>query len=181
MIPSITDSHIEELQAETGLVFDLERRKAIKGFADIQACPGSGKTTLVAAKLILLAKNWQQSTSGVCVLSHTNVAKNEIISRLESDEHGHKLLSYPHFIGTIQEFVNRFLALPFCRTKGIEIKRIDDDFCLSYIDRKLSWKARRYLEGKPKASISDLQIRYVDGGFEKKFPDSKRLLSRIVM
>lgn len=174
MIPSITDSHIEELQAETGLVFDLERRKAIKGFADIQACPGSGKTTLVAAKLILLAKNWQQSTSGVCVLSHTNVAKNEIISRLESDEHGHKLLSYPHFIGTIQEFVNRFLALPFCRTKGIEIKRIDDDFCLSYIDRKLSWKARRYLEGKPKASISDLQIRYVDGGFEKKIPGFKR-------
>ncbi|MGF1817160.1 UvrD-helicase domain-containing protein, partial [Vibrio splendidus] len=90
MIPSITDSHIEELQAKTGLVFDQERRKAIKGFSDIQACPGSGKTTLIAAKLILLAKSWQQSTSGICVLSHTNVAKNEIISRLEGDEYGHK-------------------------------------------------------------------------------------------
>jgi DNA helicase-2/ATP-dependent DNA helicase PcrA len=128
MIPSLTDSHIDELQTKTGLVFDQARRQAIKGYVDIQACPGSGKTTLIAAKLILLAKSWQQGTSGICVLSHTNVAKNEIISRLESDEYGRKLLSYPHFIGTIQEFVNRFLALPFCRSKGIKIKRIDDDF-----------------------------------------------------
>jgi len=170
MIPSITDIHIEDLQAKTGLIFDQERRKAIKEFNDIQACPGSGKTTLIAAKLILLAKSWKQSTSGICVLSHTNVAKNEIISRLESDENGHKLLSYPHFIGTIQEFANRFLALPFCRSKGIEIKRIDDDFCLNYIDSKLSWKARRYLDGKPKASISHLQIRYIDGEFKKIIP-----------
>jgi hypothetical protein len=170
MITSITDNHIEDLQAKMGLIFDQERRQAIKEFVDIQACPGSGKTTLIAAKLLLLAKSWKQSTSGICVLSHTNVAKNEIISRLEYDEYGRKLLSYPHFIGTIQEFVNRFLALPFCRSKGIIIKRIDDDVCFNYIDTKLSWKARKYLDGKPKASISNLQIRYVDGEFEKIIP-----------
>lgn len=174
MIPSITDIHIDELQAKTGLTFDQERRKAIKEFNDIQACPGSGKTTLIAAKLILLAKSWKQNTSGICVLSHTNVAKNEIISRLESDEYGRKLLSYPHFIGTIQEFVNRFLALPFCRSKSIEIKRIDDEVCFNYIDSKLSWKARRYLDGKPKASICNLQIRYVNGGFKIVVPGFKK-------
>jgi DNA helicase-2/ATP-dependent DNA helicase PcrA len=87
MITSITDNHIEDLQAKTGLIFDQERRQAIKEFVDIQACPGSGKTTLIAAKLILLAKSWKQSTSGICVLSHTNVAKNEIISRLERDKY----------------------------------------------------------------------------------------------
>ncbi|MUL10534.1 UvrD-helicase domain-containing protein [Aliivibrio fischeri] len=170
MIPSITDIHIEDLQAKTGLIFDQERRKAIKEFNDIQACPGSGKTTLISAKLMLLAKSWKKSTSGICVLSHTNVAKNEIISRLESDGYGRRLLSYPHFIGTIQEFANRFLALPFCRSKGIEIKRIDDDFCLKYIDSKLSWKARKYLDGKPKANIANLQVRYIDGEFEKIIP-----------
>lgn len=170
MIPFITDNHIEDLQAKTGLIFDQERRQAIKKIVDIQACPGSGKTTLIAAKLILLAKSWKQSTSGICVLSHTNVAKNEIISRLDRDEYGRKLLSYPHFIGTIQEFVNRFLALPFCRSKSIVIKRIDDDVCFNYIETKLSWKARNYLDGKPKASISNLQIRYVDGEFEKIIP-----------
>ncbi|ALQ55304.1 hypothetical protein PI2015_2019 [Pseudoalteromonas issachenkonii] len=170
MIPSITDNDIEDFQVETGLIFDHKRRQAIKEFVDVQACPGSGKTTLIAVKLILLAKSWKQSTSGICVLSHTNVAKNEIISRLERNEYGCKLLSYPHFIGTIQEFVNRFLALPFCRSKSIVIKRIDDDACFDYIDSKLSWKARRYLEGKPKASISNLQIRYVDGEFKKIIP-----------
>jgi len=174
MISSITDGSIEELQVKTGLVFDQERRRAIKEFVDIQACPGSGKTTLIAAKLILLAKSWKQGASGICVLSHTNVAKNEIISRLECDEHGRKLLSYPHFIGTIQEFVNRFLALPFCRSKGIEIKRIDDDACCSYIDSKLSWKAKKYLEGKPRESISNMQIRYIGSKFEKNIPGFKK-------
>lgn len=174
MIPSITDSSIDELQAKTGLVFDQERRHAIKEYVDIQACPGSGKTTLIAAKLILLAKNWKQGTSGICVLSHTNVAKNEIIMRLERDQYGRKLLSYPHFIGTIQEFVNRFLALPFCRSKGIDIKRIDDEVCFNFIDSKLSWKARKYLEGKPKANISQLQVRYVDGAFENIIPGFKK-------
>ena len=175
MIPSITDVHIEELQVKLGLVFDQERRRALKEFVDIQACPGSGKTTLIAAKLILLAKSWKQSTSGICVISHTNVAKNEIISRLARDENGRKLLSYPHFIGTIQEFVNRFLALPFCRSTDIKIKRIDDDFCFNYIDSKLSWKARKYLDGKPKASISNLQIRYVEGEFKKIIPGFKNI------
>lgn len=187
MIPLITDESIEELQKNTGLVFDRERRQAIKQFVDIQACPGSGKTTLVAAKLILLARNWEKNTSGICVLSHTNVAKNEIISRLERDEYGRKLLSYPHFIGTIQDFVDRYLALPFCRSKGIEVNRIDDETCMSYIDSRLSWKARKYLEGKPKANMSDLQIRYVDGEFLENIPgfqkfstsDSYRNLSTI--
>lgn len=91
----------------------LESMKSI----DVQACPGSGKTTLIAAKLILLAKKWPLQNQGICVLSHTNVAKDEIIERLEKSKtiEAQKLLSYPHFIGTIQEFVNKFLALPCIR------------------------------------------------------------------
>ncbi|MDO6539564.1 UvrD-helicase domain-containing protein [Alteromonas stellipolaris] len=170
MIPSITESDIEELQARSDLVFDDVRRQAIKEHIDTQACPGSGKTTLVSAKLILLAKKWQLGASGICVLSHTNVAKNEIVSRLEKDEYGSKLLVYPHFIGTIQEFVNRFLALPYCRSKNIEVKRIDDDACCRFIENRLSYKTRRFLEGKPKANLSNLQIRYVSQEFEKTIP-----------
>jgi hypothetical protein len=174
MIPSITDSQIEELQAKTGLIFDQVRRQAMKGNVDIQACPGSGKTTLIAGKLILLAKSWQQGTSGICVLSHTNVAKNEIISRLERDEYGRKLLSYPHFIGTIQEFVNRFLALPYCRSKGISVKRIDDDFCCKHIEANLAWGTRKALEKKHNMNISELQFRYINHEFEKIIPWFKK-------
>lgn len=174
MIPSITDDSIEELQVKTGLVFDQERRRAIKEFVDIQACPGSGKTTLIAAKLILLAKSWKQGTSGICVLSHTNVAKNEIISRLEGDDDGRKLLSYPHFIGTIQEFVNRFLALPYCRSMGIEVKRIDDEVCCKYIDVNIDRKARWYIVEKQREKLSGLQIRYVKGELETMVPSFKK-------
>ncbi|MDM7978679.1 MULTISPECIES: UvrD-helicase domain-containing protein [Thalassospira] len=96
---------------------------------DVQACPGSGKTTLIAAKLMLLAKKWPFQDRGICVLSHTNVAKDEIIRRLQKSNiiEAQSLLVYPHFIGTIQEFVNRFLALPALRSRGIKDITVDND------------------------------------------------------
>lgn len=94
---------------------------------DFQAAPGSGKTTLLGAKLALMAARWPHERRGICILTHTNVARAEIESCLRSAPHGEKLLSYPHFIGTIQAFVNRFLALPWLRSQGIELREIDDD------------------------------------------------------
>lgn len=94
---------------------------------DFQAAPGSGKTTLLGAKLALMAARWPHERRGICILTHTNVAREEIESCLRSAPHGEKLLSYPHFIGTIQAFVNRFLALPWLRSQGIELREIDDD------------------------------------------------------
>lgn len=94
---------------------------------DVQACPGSGKTTLIALKLILLAKKWRMQDRGICVLSHTNVAKNEILRQIENSRavEPRLLLSYPHFIGTIQEFANRFLALPVVRHADSVVRFID--------------------------------------------------------
>jgi DNA helicase II / ATP-dependent DNA helicase PcrA len=94
---------------------------------DFQAAPGSGKTTLLGAKLALMAARWPHERRGICILTHTNVAREEIEICLRSAPHGEKLLSYPHFIGTIQAFVNRFLALPWLRSQGIELREIDDD------------------------------------------------------
>jgi DNA helicase-2/ATP-dependent DNA helicase PcrA len=45
---------------------------------DFEACPGSGKTTLLVAKLAVLALRWRHRNQGICVLSHTNAARNEI-------------------------------------------------------------------------------------------------------
>lgn len=97
---------------------------------DIEACPGSGKTTLLVAKLAILARHWNARRRGVCVLSHTNVARREIEERLGSTPEGKRLLSYPHFIGTIHGFVNEFLAIPWVRSKPLPIRMIDDDVCL---------------------------------------------------
>src|SRR5689334_16403560 len=76
------------------------------GQLDVAACPGSGKTTLLVAKLAIMARKWPSRHRGLCVLSHTNVARNEIADRL--GQAGHTLLKYPHFIGTIHGFVNEF-------------------------------------------------------------------------
>ncbi|VTR61289.1 Uncharacterised protein [Serratia fonticola] len=63
---------------------DAERRSALleNGSRDFNAVPGSGKTSLLAAKLLLLARKWPHARRGICVLSHTNVARDEIAHRL---------------------------------------------------------------------------------------------------
>jgi DNA helicase II / ATP-dependent DNA helicase PcrA len=113
---------------------------------DVEACPGSGKTTLVVAKLAILARHWAERRRGICVLSHTNVARRELETRLGNTPEGKRLLSYPHFVGTLHGFVNEFLALPWLRSKPYPIRVIDDDICLQRRWHKLRWITRSALE-----------------------------------
>ncbi|MET8430727.1 UvrD-helicase domain-containing protein [Nocardia sp. NPDC004860] len=99
---------------------------------DLQAAPGSGKTSLVGLKLLMLAEHWTSTTRGICVLSHTNTAKDEIIARISSSPAGARLQRYPHFIGTIQSFTSTFLALPHLRGIDIQVQTVDNDV---YADR----------------------------------------------
>ena len=113
---------------------------------DVAACPGSGKTTLLVAKLAILSKRWSAPGAGVCVLSHTNVARLEIEKRLGADAAGRAVLSYPHFVGTIHGFVNQFVALPWLRSQGIEAVAIDNEICLRRRWHKLSRAQRTAVE-----------------------------------
>jgi len=113
---NITESDIayaEEILLESGKVFDGERRAFIKNFKtiDLQAVPGSGKTTALLAKLLILEKKLPLvGNGGILVISHTNAAVNEIRERI--GHHCPKLFSHPNFVGTIQSFVDTFLAIP---------------------------------------------------------------------
>lgn len=81
---------------------------------DLRAVPGSGKTTALLAKLIILESKLPfDDGSGILVLSHTNAAVDEIKRKIE--HHCPKLFHYPNFVGTIQSFVDQFLAIPFYR------------------------------------------------------------------
>jgi len=151
---SIEDHEIElaeRLLLPTGESFDEQRRAVIRCMEskDIQACPGSGKTTALLAKLSVLAQKLPlKSNKGICVLTHTNVAVNEIKERL--DDKADILFDYPNHFGTIQSFVNKFLAIPaFIKKFGKRPARIDDDIHQEFIERKyraLPYGTRRYLE-----------------------------------
>lgn len=104
---------------------------------DVEACPGSGKTTLLVAKLAILARKWTDARRGICILSHTNVARREIESSLGFTPEGRRLLSYPHYVGTIHGFVNEFLAIPWLRSHGFPATIIDDQQCEQHRRRLL--------------------------------------------
>lgn len=113
----ITDVDIEKAEQvllPEGMHFDGERRLFIKDLesCDLLAVPGSGKTTALQAKLICMARHLPlEEDKGILVLSHTNNAVNEVKKKLRSE--CYQLLDAPHFIGTVQDFVDKFLAIPY--------------------------------------------------------------------
>jgi len=129
---SITDDDIsfaEKILLPTGKQFDHERKTFIRNLStiDLQAVPGSGKTTALLAKLIIIERKLPFADgSGILVLSHTNAAIDEIKEKIQ--KYCPKLFSYPNYIGTIQSFVDEFLAIPFyiqkCKKKP---NRIDSE------------------------------------------------------
>ena len=160
---SINDADIDEIERLFGdITFDAERRKIIKNLdnIDIQAFPGSGKTTVLIAKLAILAKKWPYDNIGICVLSHTNVAREEIEDRLGQTELGKKLLSYPHFIGTFHSFCDTFISIPWLRSNGYPITLIDTEIALRRRWSRLRYGTRSYLENKGKTEYACEAIRF---------------------
>lgn len=166
--PWITDDDIQWVTDILGLPENAfcgvdgtdPRKEVLKDMTsiDVSACPGSGKTTLLVAKLAILANKWQYRTKGICVLSHTNAARDEIEKRIGHLAAGRSLLAYPHFIGTIHGFVDQFLALPWLRSKGYPIKMVDTDLCLSRRWYSLPYGTRVGLE-KRRQPLSILSIK----------------------
>ncbi len=164
--PSLSPITDEDIEWVSGILklrdLDPARREFLTRLdnVDVSACPGSGKTTLVVAKLALLARRWPWRTRGICVLSHTNVAREEIELRLGSSPVGHLLSGYPHFIGTIHSFLSHFLVQPFLMSLGKQFKVFDDDHTDRTRRRILGWQARTLDDflAKKFTAISSLRI-----------------------
>src|SRR5690606_4597566 len=85
LIPQVVEEDVEWICSVMGLrEFDQSRQDFLRKTTtlDVSACPGSGKTTLIVAKLAIMARKWPHRTKGVCVLSHTNAAREQIQRRL---------------------------------------------------------------------------------------------------
>ncbi len=91
----------------------------------VRACPGSGKTYSVAARLADRMSNWSLNHQGIAALSFTNAAWQEIERQVTIHFKIEKPIPYPHFLGTIDSFVNKFIFLPFghlvmkCRNRPV--------------------------------------------------------------
>ena len=145
----ITDfTPIEKLLLPNGCCFANDARNVINSWNsnDILACPGSGKTTVLIAKLKLIAdKSPLKDGRGVCVLSQTNVAVSELKAKLGKS--AERLLSYPNFVGTIQTFVDQYITFPFLRQfANTSIQVISDEDYANHLyslicktDSKLKW------------------------------------------
>lgn len=156
-------AYAERILLGPGELFDKERRDFIRhpGTIDLQAVPGSGKTTALLAKLLILDRHLPfPDGAGILVLSHTNAAMDEIRERI--GHHCSNLFRYPNFIGTIQAFVDEFLTVPFYANRFGKLPlRIDDDtygqrfssppFNMQGYSAQESKNARRYLMGNKKA------------------------------
>ncbi len=106
----------EKLLLPDGCHFSTEAKAVINCWEsrEVLACPGSGKTTVLLAKLKLLADRMPlKDGRGVCVISHTNVAVNELKGKLGDSVE--KLLSYPNFVGTLQTFVDQYITFPYLK------------------------------------------------------------------
>lgn len=85
-----------------------------RGKIVLNACPGSGKTTTIAKKLMLLQEECTSKFgrfSGIACLSFTNTAKDEISEKYTglSGEY----LGFPHTVSTIDSFINQYITLPY--------------------------------------------------------------------
>lgn len=131
----------ERILLPCGCHFDEERRIFIKDLStlDLQAVPGSGKTTALLAKLLILAsKTPLHEDTGILVISHTNAAIDEIKEKVGNIVPN--LFQYPNYVGTIQSFVDQFLAIPYYSQKyGHSPNRIDDEIytelCCKYLEK----------------------------------------------
>lgn len=75
----------------------------------VRSAPGSGKTWLVAEVIRQALDAWPKGTSGIAALSFTRVGGDEIRKAVGHD------LDHPHFVGTIDAFLFRYVIRPHLR------------------------------------------------------------------
>lgn len=77
----------------------------------LRACPGAGKTEVIAAKVALEIRRWPHFPAGMAVLSFSRSATGELSDRIAKVRRGNTN-AYPHFIGTVDSFILKHIVTP---------------------------------------------------------------------
>ena len=92
----------------------------------LKACPGSGKTEVVGLKAAYEFNQWKQKNHGIAVLTFTNNAADVIEKRVRQFV-GLDKSTYPHFIGTFDSWLHRYVAHPSsCQVTGYIGRMVDN-------------------------------------------------------
>lgn len=150
--------------------FDKEKENIIKSLENccIEAVPGSGKTTTLVAKLIILIEKMRNTSNdkGICVLTHTNVGIDIIKKKL--GEKANILFKYPNYVGTLQSFIDKYLAIPNYKIMfKSPIKIIDDDWVNKMVKYKISYGLKTIIE-KRQIQIDEVFFNFKDNLFYLK-------------
>jgi DNA helicase-2/ATP-dependent DNA helicase PcrA len=94
----------------------------------LKACPGSGKTEVVGLKAAYEFYGWKHRNSGIAVLTFTNNAADVIGKRVRQFS-GLESATYPHFIGTFDSWLHRYIAHPFAYVvTGYKGRKVDGKY-----------------------------------------------------
>lgn len=143
---------------------DQKEFLALMESCSVQAYAGTGKTTAIVGKLHILSqrKVWEDGR-GVCILSHTNVAIDEVKKNVAL--YYPEVIAYPNFVGTIQEFVNKFLFLPYLASKAkLRMNFQDEQYTYSHY-----WEEFNRLPERIRNAINRVQRRYAGPHAENVF------------
>jgi hypothetical protein len=130
----------------------------------VQACPWSWKTTLLVWKIFLLAQKIDLTKESACILTHTNVAVDEIKEKIKKArwnnnidkkflDNVERLLKYPNYIWTLQSFIDKYLAIPsYLQEYWKRPNKIDNDYSEWFLKKgfftNLSSETSKFLSQK---------------------------------
>jgi DNA helicase II / ATP-dependent DNA helicase PcrA len=83
----------------------------LEGNCFVEACPGAGKTRTMVSLYMKVSLSLPPR-HGAAALSYTNCAADEIRARCLKAARA-DLCGYPHFVGTFDSFIAKFLVIPF--------------------------------------------------------------------
>ena len=98
----------------------------------LEACPGSGKTEVIAAKVAKEISKWDKSPGGMAILSFTNSATDELKTRIAKYTSGQPAI-FPHFVGTFDSFILKYLVSPIAH-EYTGYKGNNGDFSISIVE-----------------------------------------------
>jgi DNA helicase-2/ATP-dependent DNA helicase PcrA len=117
----------------------------------LEACPGSGKTEVVAAKVEREVDAWNKFPGGMAILSFANSSTEELKKRIYKYL-PHSSSLFPHFLGTFDSFIYKNIVNPLShKLTGYDGE--SGDFTIRIIDESSTFPYRASLNVKDTGRI----------------------------